>query len=43
MEPVRGYPVRVKRVAVGGCSFELLLLADSDALLDNPGVTARFD
>ncbi len=43
MEPVRGYPVRVKRVAVGGRSFELLLLADSDALLDNPRVTARFD
>ena len=42
MEQVRGYPVRVERVTVGEREYELLVPADSDALLDHPQVRARF-
>jgi predicted nicotinamide N-methyase len=42
MEEFRGRKVRVERVEVGGAALELLVPADSDALLDEAGVVARF-
>lgn len=43
MDCWHGYPVRYETVRVGGRAFELLLPANADALLDDPGVRTRFE
>lgn len=43
MEQLRGYSVRVERIPIAGRTYELLMPADSDGLLDDPRVAARFD
>jgi len=42
MEQWRGYPVRCEEVPVGGRTYALLVPADSEALLSDPRVEARF-
>lgn len=43
MKELRGYPTRIERVTVGGRAYELLMPMNSDALLDDPRVVARFE
>lgn len=42
MDALRGYPLRRESVVVGERTYELVMPADSSALLDDPRVTARF-
>jgi len=43
MDRLASYKVRRENILVGGRLYELLLPADPDALLDDPGVRARFE
>ena len=38
-----GYHTKVERVVVGGRSYDLLVPADPDGLLDDPRVAERFE
>jgi hypothetical protein len=42
MECFRGYPLRRERPTVGARAYELLMPADSNELLDDPRLAARF-
>jgi predicted nicotinamide N-methyase len=42
MECFRGYPLRRERPTVGARAYELLMPADSNELLDDPRLPARF-
>jgi predicted nicotinamide N-methyase len=42
MERFCGYPVRLENITVGTRAYELLMPADSDGLLDDPRLAARF-
>ncbi len=43
MERFRGYPVRRECITVGARVYDLLMPADSDELLDDPRLAARFE
>jgi predicted nicotinamide N-methyase len=43
MDTFRGYPIRHAAVVVGDRTYEIIMPADVDALLDAPAVAERFD
>lgn len=43
LETFRGFTTRTERVTVGGRTYDLLVPADGDALLDDARVAARFE
>lgn len=42
-ETLRGYPVRLRRIEVAGCCYELLGPANYEQLIDDPRVVRRFE